>query len=131
MDQMIKLCLIDEHSRFLILKCFLYSGEKQQSWKSGENVKIRRESKSLMKGVQIERAAFSRESIAYLTGLITANNSARVRRLIRIEPCFRTKLNSLVCSQSNREKEATSIWSPFIIPCPVITVQHRKRHILN
>ena len=67
-----------------------------------------------MKG---EVGAFSLESIAYLTGLVTANNSAgsnsaRLHKLIQIEPCFlpsvtwsfikqmphiRTKLNSIVC----------------------------------
>ena len=73
-----------------------------------------------MKGVQIERNAFFRESIAYLTGLVTANNSAgsnsaRSHKLIQIEPCFlpsvtwsfikqmshiRTTLNSVVRLQS-------------------------------
>ena len=65
-----------------------------------------------MKDDQIEVAAFSLESIAYLTGLVTANNSAKSRQLIQIEPCFlpsvtwsfikqmshiRTTSNSLVC----------------------------------
>ena len=48
-------------------------------------------SQGIIEGDQIEVAAFSLESFAYLTGLVTANNNAgsncaRARRLIQIEP---------------------------------------------